>query len=150
MESSLLALIDTLDAAFRRWQREVGVEEGLGELTLRQLRYLEAIGQIGSPSVTALAKRLGVSKAAVTLGVRRLEALGYVRKSRSEVDRRVVHLQLTAASETLVRAKGETLRRTVVAMREALSNDEALNLERLLDKLVRRLRIDEAKGDTER
>ena len=66
-------------------------------LSINEIHLLEAIGQgeeAGTP-VGGVAERLSITPASVTVAVNKLEKKGYVTKSKSQADARVVYVRLT-------------------------------------------------------
>lgn len=71
---------------------------GGGELSYNSIMYLDVISyqqDQGLCTVTTLAETLHISRSAATIKVNELEKLGLVKKTRSETDRRVIHLSLS-------------------------------------------------------
>ena len=134
MEALLFQFVDTLDKSLRRVQSELG-EPGQN-LTVSQLQYVDAVASLSAPTITDIADALDITKASVTAGINRLIKLGYVAKTRSQVDRRMVHITLTAAGERLVAAREQTVREYEAFIRAALTEDEAAQFEHILSKLV--------------
>jgi DNA-binding MarR family transcriptional regulator len=137
MERILLEFIETLDATVKRLHRETGDGAGLSRLTISQLNYLDAIAALGEPTITEIAGRLNLTKASVTVSIQKLVDFGYVEKKQSEQDRRVYHVHLSAAGQSLVEAKTHALEEYVAFIRSALSEDEANQLEAIMAKLVK-------------
>ena len=134
MEQILIEFIDTLDASLKRVQQEAGA--GFAGLTLSQLQYIDAIHALEGPTITDIAKHLGVTKASVTAGINRLAGLGYVEKTQSSADRRVFHVRLTPTAQQLVQTKFDALRAYEAFVLSALSPEEARQFESILTKLV--------------
>jgi len=93
-------LVAELGDAMQRYQRSVqayddavGRALALGPADLRCLDWLVD----GPKTAGALATATGLRPAATTALIDRLEAKGLVERVRSETDRRVVHLRLTAS-----------------------------------------------------
>lgn len=142
MEMLLIDFINTLDVSLKRTQKDIGDSSGFAGLTLSQLQYIDAIHQLGEPTVTEIADRLDVAKASVSAGVKKLISKGYVRKTQSEVDRRVFYVSLTDAGELLVQAKYRALHAYGMFIRSALSDEEVGQFEAILNKLVKQFEQD--------
>jgi DNA-binding MarR family transcriptional regulator len=136
MNELLLAFINTLDLSLKKLQKEVGDNSGFAKLTIHQLQYIDAIGALGQPTITALAEKLQITKASVTNGVNKLIGLGYVSKNQSSADKRVYHVSLTAAGAQIVAAKNRALQDYGEFIRSSLSAQEARQFESILTKLV--------------
>ena len=125
MEQLLREFINTLDLSLKKMLREAGDGSAFAGLTIPQLNYLEAIHALGEPTITDLAGRLNFSKASVTAGVQKLVELGYVHKTQSTADRRVVHVGLTASGAELAAAKTRALSAYEAFIKSALSDEES-------------------------
>ena len=137
MESRLLEFIHTLDLSLRTLQKEAGESPDLAKLTINQFRYLEAIHELGRPTVTEVAQRLEITKASVTEGIYKLIRQGYVVKTQSSDDRRVFHLYLTETGKGLMQAKYQALKEYEQFIAAALDEEETRMFEAILEKLVR-------------
>jgi DNA-binding MarR family transcriptional regulator len=73
----------------------------------------------GQSTVTELGRRLHLRQTAVTELVKRAEEAGLLRRRRSEEDRRVFLLELTAEGDARVRRVFDALRRDRVAFARA-------------------------------
>ncbi|HSN76584.1 MAG TPA: MarR family transcriptional regulator [Anaerolineae bacterium] len=137
MQQLLIEFINTLDLSLKSLQEKVGSRSGFARLTIHQFQYIDAIHELGEPSITELAARLNITKASVTAGVNKLISMGYVNKTQSSADRRVYHASLTAAGQHLVAAKYQALREYGDFIDAALSEEEARQFQDILAKLVR-------------
>ena len=137
MEKILLEFIDTLDASVKKLNMTLGDGTGISKLTINQYHYIDAIYELGSPSISAIADKLSITKASVTAGINKLVTQGYVLKIQSNDDRRVFNVHLTSAGEQLIKAKYRALKEYGEFIRAALSEDEARQFEAILTKLVR-------------
>ena len=136
MEQLLIEFIKTLDQALKKMQQQVDDGIGFSRLTISQFQYLDAIHQLGNPTITELANQLQITKASVTAGVTRLIGLGYVEKTQSQEDRRVFHVKLTHAAGRIVKARSQTLKEYGEFIRNSLTQEEAFQFEKILAKLV--------------
>ncbi len=75
-------------------------------LTLNEMHTLSAIAQGEVSTMTMVAGLLGVTVSTLTIGINRLVVKGYVNRIRSQNDKRVVFLALTAKGEEAVLAHG--------------------------------------------
>ena len=136
VEELLLAFIDTLDINLKNLRKEVGVNSGFSKLTIHQLQYIDAIGALGQPTITEVAKKLQITKASVTNGVNKLISLGFVAKNQSSEDKRVYHVNLTPEGAQIVDARDRAVQDYGEFIRSALSAEEARQFELILAKLV--------------
>ena len=67
------------------------------DLTIQETRVVELLGEAGGQMMRAVAEHLGVAVNSVTSIADGLERKGLLTRVRSESDRRVIHVELTAA-----------------------------------------------------
>ncbi len=132
----LIEFINTLDLSLKAVEQQASRRAGVGRLTIAQLQYIDAIHQLGQPTITEIAARLGITKASVTAGVNKLVSLGYAVKAQSSDDRRALHVSLTAAGQQVVAAKHQALAEYSAFLDAALSEEEARQFQHILAKLV--------------
>jgi MarR family transcriptional regulator, organic hydroperoxide resistance regulator len=104
-------------------------------LTSNQVGILQHLDGHRALPVLALARHMGVTPATMSLSINRLERLGYLKREKSETDRRVVNLLLTEDGERIKRAEQVLDRDLVAHLLSRLSQqerDEALHGLRLL------------------
>ena len=136
----LIEFIDTLELTLKNLQEQVGSRSGFARLTIAQLQYIDAIHQLSEPTITEIAARLNITKASVTAGVNKLVSLGYAVKTPSSVDRRALQVSLTAAGRQMIAARDQALAEYGAFIDGALSDEEAVQLEAILAKLVIRFK----------
>ncbi len=136
MEKLLTEFVDTLDMSLKKIQAKAGVGPGLTSLTYNQFQYINAIYDLGQPTITQIAIRLNITKASVTAGINKLVQMRYVVKTQSSEDRRVFHTRLTEAGEQLIQAKLQALKAYGEFVSKSLSEEEARQFEAILTKLV--------------
>jgi DNA-binding MarR family transcriptional regulator len=136
MEKLLIEFIDTLDLSLKKLDKDVGDNAEFSRLTVHQLQYIDAIYQLGQPTITEVADKLKITKASVTAGINKLADLGYVVKTQSKEDKRIFHVTLTDAAGRLVKAKVRALKEYGKFIRAVLTEEEASQFEAILAKLV--------------
>jgi DNA-binding MarR family transcriptional regulator len=137
MEKLLIEFVNTLDLSLKKLQMELGAGAGISKLTIHQFQYIDAIHDLGEPTITEIAGKLNITKASVTSGINKLVNMGYVIKTQSTEDRRVFHAGLTKAGGQLIKAKYQALKEYGEFISAALSKDEARQFEKTLAKIVR-------------
>ena len=139
------AFSTTLRSLSRLFERVAAESSASHQAMSKQdLRALDVLGVRGPSRMGALADALGVGQSAVTPLVDRLEAAGAVRRRRSDADRRVWHVELTAEGEATFRAERVAYDRVAAAMLDPLSPADREVLLALLDRVGQAL---EAPGD---
>ncbi|MDD5295768.1 MAG: MarR family transcriptional regulator [Rhodocyclaceae bacterium] len=86
-----------------RSQLMAALDDELADLGLTgaQLPVLFWIGQTPDATAATLCRAIGMDTGSMTRMLDRLEEKGFIRRVRSQSDRRVVHLELTAAGKAL-------------------------------------------------
>lgn len=82
-------------------QERVLKKSRFSDLTLKEMHTIEAIAQDGSLSSNQVAKNLKVTPGTLTVAIQGLEKKGYVKRVKSDKDRRVVLLQLTDRGQAI-------------------------------------------------
>lgn len=97
---NLSEMIDLLSHQFA--QLETMAEKGVfTDLTMKQVFYIETLGQMDRPTFTELAVKLGLSKPSVTAIVGKLTARGYVRTVPDKEDKRSSRILLTRSGDEI-------------------------------------------------
>ncbi len=112
-------------------------------LQLRHVEFTILMLVKANPGVTQkqLSQTLAVSAPNITLLLDRLEDKGWIERVRSDADRRVQHVQLTAAGVALARQSHELSLDCEREMLRHLTPGERLLLLELLDKVARHRRV---------
>ncbi len=127
-----------------------GLFERRHQLSLIEWRtMLTLAGEPGLPSA-AIADRLGLDKMAVSRAVAGLERRGRVRRSPDSADGRRALLALTEAGWALYRLIAPSGLDRENALLAELDESERVQLDRILDKLIRTARALPDGGETER
>ena len=111
------------------------ITESFQDITNNDMHVIEAIG-IGTPkNMSAIAKQLHVTTGTLTISMNSLVKKGYVKRERSERDRRVVYIMLTAKGKLAYRHHAEFHRKMTEALVEGLDPEETKLLVRALTDL---------------
>lgn len=84
----------------KRLHPEIAIEK---ELTKTQFVLLKTLCVRNKWTVSKLAEYMGVKPSAITVGADRLYKRGFVQRYRSELDRRIVYLEITAEGHEILR-----------------------------------------------
>jgi DNA-binding MarR family transcriptional regulator len=123
--------------AVRRARGRIAVASDPAELSLSQFHVLDALERSGGPlQVGELALGAGVAPPTVTRMLAALESNGLVVRDRSDADRRVVHVALTAPGQAALDAKRTQVQAWRRAAFTALSAAEREQAAQLLTKLA--------------
>ncbi|MCL2337861.1 MAG: MarR family transcriptional regulator [Firmicutes bacterium] len=114
-------------------------------VTGNQFVVLKIISNRGQATVSEVAEDLSVSLSAVTASVDRLCRAGLVERRRSEKDRRVVQLELTAQGKKVVTVCQESRMRVLQRYLGCLEETELLHMINIHEKLIAVLRQEDEK-----
>ena len=104
-------------------------------MTTNDMHVIEAIG-LGEPkNMTSVAKTLMVTTGTLTISVNSLVKKGFVERVRSEEDRRVVLISLTAKGRKAFRDHQQFHEEMVSSVVSSLSEEEQLILQKALGNL---------------
>ena len=105
------------------------------ELTVNDMHVIEAIDIAEAKNMTTVAKALSVTTGTLTISVNGLVKKGYVERTRSEEDRRVVLISLTEKGRKAYAQHQRFHQNMIDAIIEGLSEEEQLVLEHALQNL---------------
>lgn len=134
--TSLYELLERLSNLLRAEERSTGLPDGLQPVHLQALAYLARCNRY-SNTPAGVTEYLGLTKGTVSQTLNLLEARGWVVKSPSLTDKRVVHLQLTPEGRQRLQALWPPAQ--VDAALQWLSPAQQLQLHTALADLLRAL-----------
>jgi DNA-binding MarR family transcriptional regulator len=105
-------------------------------LTARQMHHLDAIAALGNPTPSEIAAAQELTKPSVTALIGRLSSAGFIRKSKSDSDRREYHVHVTPKGMGFVAEHRAVHRRLARIFISALSPKEVEILEALITKVI--------------
>ncbi len=105
------------------------------EVTVNDMHVIEAIGIEKSKNMSTVAKSLGVTMGTLTISVNALVKKGFVERIRSEEDRRVVLVSLTAQGRKAFKYHQQFHDDMIASIVGQLDEDEKRVLEKSLSKL---------------
>jgi DNA-binding MarR family transcriptional regulator len=108
-------------------------------LTFGQFSALIILYNLGPLPMGTVAEHLGISMASATGMIDRLVHSGWVDRSRSESDRRVVSVDLTSQGREKMTAKQQARRRQIQELFEPLTETDLTQLLRMLEKVAERV-----------
>ena len=101
-----------------------------------QLWAIKIISEMGLVKTSDLAHRMYLHPATVTGIINRLEAIGLIKRVRTNEDRRVVRIELTADGKNLVTKAPQVAQGLLVEGLEALTQKKLQEMASSLDTLV--------------
>ena len=127
---------DTLVNLFNEiWEleKEAIITEEFKDITNNDMHIIEAIGLSGENTMSSVAKKLKITAGSLTTAVNALVRKAYVKRERSEEDRRVVYIALTENGEKAFYHHEQFHRQMTNAVIEKLDDEE-------IDALVKMLK----------
>lgn len=109
------------------------------DLSAHQLYFLSFLAQRQTCTPSEVAKEFGITLAAVTGFIDRLQKLGLVGRRHSETDRRLVLLYLTPEGEASLQKFARLRREKLVKLRKALGAETVNHLQSELITLIESL-----------
>ncbi|MBA2853979.1 MarR family transcriptional regulator [Methanococcus maripaludis] len=105
------------------------------EISMSDKIYLETVYYMENPKISEIAEKLHYTSTAITNMTKKLEKKGYIKRIKSEEDKREVHLELTKKGNYLFLWKEEMHKITVNNIKELLNPEEFENFKYLLGKI---------------
>jgi len=128
--------ISDLSDLLEKILEETLAQSDFSDLTPQQLQYLKVIVKMKDPTLTELARELNLTKPTVTFLADRLTEKGYIRRVKSDEDRRVMHLHIDKKGAKVNASRKIAYERTAEKIRSGLSETETEILTELLKKIV--------------
>ena len=105
-------------------EEEAIITDEFKDITNNDMHIIEAVGLSGENTMSVVAKKLGITAGSLTTSVNSLVNKKYVTRQRSEEDRRVVFLQLTAKGKRAYEHHREYHRQMTEAVISRLDENE--------------------------
>lgn len=119
-------------------------------MTANDMHVIEAIGMGNPKNMTSVARSLMVTTGTLTISVNSLVKKGFVERTRSEEDRRVVLISLTEKGKEAFRSHQKFHDNMVEAITAELSTEEQEVLQKALSRLNRFFREEQEKQQASR
>lgn len=105
------------------------------EVSLKEMHTIDIIGNIENVTPSDIARELMLTLGTVTTSLNKLEKKGYIERTRSKTDRRVVYISLTKKGRLLFRLHKRFHKQMVTQIIDEMDSNEVLALERGLKNL---------------
>jgi len=109
------------------------------DLTQPQFHHLQVIVKMKNPTLSELARELDLTKPTVTVLVDKLVEKGYVKKVKSDKDKRSMHLHIDKKGSKIRNLREKAYNRLTDKISSGLSETETEILTTLLKKIVRNI-----------
>lgn len=111
------------------------ITDAFKDITNNDMHVIEAIG-IGAPkNMSSIARQLRVTTGTLTIAMNSLVKKGYVKRERSEKDRRVVYIMLTAKGKLAYKHHEEFHKQMTEALVQNMSEEDTELLVRAMTNL---------------
>ncbi len=136
-EKLLIQINEVLHKSIQKYKQEVVGNNSYSDITLSQLYYIEAVYNLGTPTVSELSSHLKITKASTSEGVRKLIDRGLLMKTQSSQDRRVFHLSLSESGLKLIEAEAGALSEFVSNIKNSLDDSEMYLMGEIFKKILK-------------
>ncbi len=99
MSFTLKQVINLLLLRSEQLEVDLKKESDIEELTIKQLQCIELIIEMENPTLTELSERLKITKPSTSVMIDKLASWGYVKKVKSDSDKRSAHVHLTSKGQ---------------------------------------------------
>ncbi len=105
-------------------ERKVVINEEFKDISMNDMHIMDTIGIESSRNMSSIAKAMGVTVGTLTIAINGLVKKGYVTRTRSEEDRRVVLIALSPKGERAYHHHEKFHLLMIKAMRNSLDNEQ--------------------------
>jgi len=133
----LTDIITILTTKIAKIEEEALAESRFSELTGKQMHYLEAISNLNNPNLGELATELNLSKPSITAIIDKFEEKEFIRKVKSDEDRRVSHIHMAERGKEIEKVHSKIHMRISNIFTSKLTKNELKSLINLLSKIVK-------------
>lgn len=112
------------------------ITEEFKNMTVNDMHIIEAIGLEEGNNMSAIAKKLNITVGSLTTSMNSLVNKKYVVRERSEIDRRVVYIQLTEKGRKAFLHHAKFHEKMTDAVVQHLDDEETTSLVKMLDGLT--------------
>ena len=114
---------------------ESSLSSRFNDVSIKEMHTIDVIGTTPNATPSDISRELMVTLGTVTTSLNNLERKGYIERRRSEVDRRVVHLNLTKNGRLLYRLHKRFHNRMVMQVVDGMSPEERQVMQKGLQNL---------------
>lgn len=134
-KASLNELLVSLFNSIMTTEAQAVVTDEFSDITENDLHILEAIGLEENRKMSDIAKKRDITVGTITTNVSNLEKKGYVSRTRSEKDKRVVFVKLTQRGKKAYYHHRDFHKKMIKTVAQEFDEDEKEILMRCLQKL---------------
>ncbi len=134
--SNLKETITYLSDLIEKILEETLDQYDFSDLTQKQLNYLKVMVKMKNPTLSEVARELDLTKPTVTVLVDKLAEKGYIKRVKSDEDRRVMHLHIDKKGAKINAMREIAHEKMAEKIRLGLNVTETEILTELLKKIV--------------
>jgi DNA-binding MarR family transcriptional regulator len=134
--SNLKETITYLSDLIEKILEETLDQYDFSDLTQQQLNYLKVMVKMKTPTLSELARELDLTRPTVTVLVDKLAEKGYIKRVKSDEDRRVMHLHIDKKGAKINAMREIAHEKMAEKIRSGLNVTETEILTELLKKIV--------------
>jgi DNA-binding MarR family transcriptional regulator len=134
---SLDEIIAIMTRTFSELEAKALHESDLGDLSMRQIVYLDKIAEMDKPTFSDVAKALNITKPSVTAIVSKLIQKGFLRKEQSSEDKRSYFVLLTEQGKRIIAIHQNLHKQIAHHFASALNESELHQLAKLMFKALK-------------
>lgn len=132
----LTDILTVLTTKIVKIEEKILTKSSFSALTRKQMCYLEVVSNLNNPTSSELANELNLSKPSITAIVDKFEEMGFIRKVKSDEDRRVSHIHMTEAGKNIEKIHSKIHVRISDIFSSKLTESELRYLIGLLKKII--------------
>ena len=136
---SIEELINIILSKSERLEELEMQKNDLKGLTARQLYCIELIHSMENPTLSELAQKMKITKASTSVMLDRLAEHGFIRKVKSDNDRRSAHVHLTEKGDRAAHLHADVHKQFSELLTQELTDSEKDILAVLLNKAIKAL-----------
>ena len=133
---SIEGLVNIILSKSEQLEEKIKQESDLKNLTIKQLHCIELIHEMENPTLSELAKKLEISKASASAMLDRLDEHGFVKKVKSDNDRRSAHVHLSKKGDKAAHLHTDLHMQFAKQLTDGLTESEKEILLVLLNKAI--------------
>jgi DNA-binding MarR family transcriptional regulator len=135
-EAVVLDTVEMISQLMGELESKAFDQKGFADITMNQMRYLEHVAKLGTPTFGELAESLDVTRPSVSGTVKKLITQGYLKKEQSSRDGRIYFIYLTATGKRFNQLHNEVHQILARRITENLLGEEVEALAEILSKIT--------------
>lgn len=135
MENSLNHLLVKMFNDILKIEEQVLINEDYKDISITDMHIIEAIGYDSSRNMTSVSKDLGITVGTLTIAINNLVKKDYVKRTRSQKDRRVVLICLTTKGQKAYKHHEKFHTDMIEEIRSQMTEDEEVILIKMLNSI---------------